>query len=82
MFYQLSKVLGKKADDLFEYDIDVLSNIEKEKIAVMLHNMKVAEFKDIGKKQGLYKLKKYSQWADVVVFYFNSEPVSAQLDII
>lgn len=82
MFSQLSKVLGKKTDDLFEYDIDVLSNIEKEKIAVMLHNMKVAEFKDIGKKQGLYKLKKYSQWADVVVFYFKSEPVSAQLDII
>ena len=80
MFSHLSKALGKKSDDFLEYDIDALSNKEKEKIAVMLHNMKMAEFKDIGKKQGLYKLKKYNQWADIVVFYFNSEPVSAQLD--
>lgn len=80
MFSQLSKALGKPEEDFFEYDTDTLSSKEKEKIAVMLHNMKVAEFKDIGKKQGLSKLRKYNQWADVVIFYFNSESVSTQLD--
>lgn len=80
MFSQLIKVLGKTEEDFFEYDVDTLSDSEKEKIVDMLHNMKVAEFKDIGKKQGFAKLKKYNQWADVVIFYFNSELVSEQLN--
>ena len=80
MISKLVKVLGKQLEeDFFEYDINTLSNKEKEKIVIMLNKIKVAEFKDIGKKQGLYRLKKYNQWADIVIYYFNSSEVSDQI---
>ncbi len=81
MIYDLAKTLNQNVDSFLEYDIDRLSNQEKEKIVLQFQNMPVAEFKDKGKKQGVQLLDKCGgNWAGIAIYYFKTEQVSKQLD--
>lgn len=81
MIYHLARALRMPIESFFEYDVNALSDKEKEIILYQLKKMKLAEFKDIGRKQGMQLLKKNgNQWVDIAVYYFKSDLVSQRLD--
>ncbi len=80
--YKLCDALGKKIDEIEEYDINYFTSEEKKKIVASLQNVNQADFKDLNEPKALKLLdsKCRNCWSNTVMFIFRSRLIGEKVE--